>query len=109
MWRSIRIYWGGFKTLRIPRLYPNPIQLEYPAVRSHQCFPNLPSDPNMQLALRIMLSRVSQPPPVTESPLALVPNAHPQAPDVSVAGLGSCIHLEAELLCLSGTVVGRLL
>lgn len=50
----------------------------------------------MQLRLRIILISVSQTPPILRSPEALVTNAFPQAPDVLVAGLGSCIHLEAN-------------
>lgn len=38
IWLHIRIYRGALKNMAMPRLYPKSIRLEYPAVRSHQCF-----------------------------------------------------------------------
>lgn len=38
IWLHIRIYRGALKSMAMPRLYPKSIRLEYPAVRSHQCF-----------------------------------------------------------------------
>lgn len=64
IWLHIRIYWGTLKNMAMPRLYPKSIRLEYPAVRSHQCFLNIPDDFNMQLRLRIMLLSISQTPPI---------------------------------------------